>query len=112
MAIYIYPKKISLQDLLSRIYASINSDKTLTWEINNGRIIHTADSEQWNEGGYLYQAEQNNPTCLVFYYQILEGKSPRPDTYGVYNGRFVQMLLNKLTQEIERFEVKDLRNKS
>ncbi|MBF9255628.1 hypothetical protein I2I11_20190 [Pontibacter sp. 172403-2] len=111
MAVFIYPKGLTIAQLFLNIEEKIKSESSPTWEVQENRIIHTASSGQWNEGGYLTRAELNNINYLAYYFKTLSGSQPRSGTYGVYNGRFVEFLMNQFANHIEKIEVKDLRKK-
>ena len=77
--------------LLSSIKADIDSKKIDTWEYDNdGDFTHTP--AQWRKKAWL------RPTIgsgqLTFNEMKPEGVSTLdPEIYGVYNGRFIEMLL-------------------
>lgn len=111
MAVYIYPKA-GADQLLDQIMDRLNSaEESPTWEVRRTKIVHTAQSGQWDEGAYLTLAakKDGNTPCLVFYFKTNPGTKPRSGTFGVYNGRFVQFLMTHFTADITHVMVKDLR---
>ncbi|GAA4365958.1 hypothetical protein GCM10023185_36730 [Hymenobacter saemangeumensis] len=95
--------------LLAAIQAAARQ-RLETWELIDERFVHTAESGQWNAGAYLaYNPGESTADRLVFYYHLEAGTQPHPHTYGVYNGRFTQMLLNHFSARIADIRVRDLR---
>jgi len=89
MAIHVYTKKPTT--LLRKIREGIAAGSIETWEINSdGDFTHTSD--QWKKKGYFTPDRRKG--FLSFGLVGEKNKEMLKEVYGVYHGRFIQMLLN------------------
>ncbi len=77
--------------LLSAIRRAIDNDKIDTWSYDtDGDFTHTAD--QWNRRAWLRPIVREDR--LVFNIIPPRAKDISRVEYGIYHGRFIEMLLN------------------
>ncbi len=85
--------------LLSAIKKAIDDDKIETWAYDeDGDFTHTA--EQWNSRAWLRPAIGDDR--LVFHIVPPRTKSISVTVYGIYHGRFMEMLLNHFDGKFTR----------
>jgi len=90
MAIYVFTAKPST--LLASITKAIDDEEIDTWEYDkDGDFTHSAASGQWANKAWLRPAVQSG--ALVFGLLGQEGVKMTKPVYGVYHGRFIEMLL-------------------
>lgn len=94
---------------------AIDDETIKTWYFNSGTgFTHTAVSNsehQWDKGAYLaYQSASDDATDIQLLYKVLSGSQLTKNTYGILNGRFVEMLMNHFKEVVARIELEDLRN--
>jgi hypothetical protein len=84
--------------LLSAIKKAVDDDKVDTWSYDeDGDFTHTAD--QWNRRAWLRPHIREDR--LVFNIFPPRAKTLSRVMYGIYHGRFIEMLLNHFD---ERFK--------
>ena len=77
--------------LLSKIKASIREEKIVTWEVDSdGDFTHVP--EQWKHKAWL--CPKITEDTLNFNILGTKSKSISTVVYGVYHGRFIEMLLS------------------
>jgi hypothetical protein len=85
------------------IKEAIDGEKVATWKCDSdGDFTHNA--EQWNRRAW-FRPKVEKGRCLIF--SILPPKNTKitRSIYGIYHGRFVEMLLVHFDSEIERVSV-------
>src|ERR1039458_3036094 len=88
MALMVYTSQP--QKLLTDIKKQIDEKKIETWEYDkDGDFTHSVD--QWKNKGYLRPHITSG--CLQFGLLGLKSTSMSRTIYGVYHGRFIEMLL-------------------
>ncbi len=88
MAISVYTSKP--KTLLRKIKAAINDSKIETWEYDSdGDFTHTPD--QWWEKAWFRPFV--NSGLLRFNLVGLDNTRMTKSTYGIYHGRFIEILL-------------------
>jgi hypothetical protein len=102
MAIIIYTDEPD--ELLSAIKTAINDKKIRTWACaKDGRFTHTP--EQWNEKAWLKPIVEEGK--LRFVTKLPAGKEEyEDDVFGVYNGRFSEMLINHFRDDFTKIILK------
>ncbi|WP_133271085.1 hypothetical protein [Hymenobacter radiodurans] len=116
MAVYITLKENIEPEVLLRLIKEKIEDKSIkTWECATTpeyTFMHTPGEpgdQQWNEGARLQVDSIVKP--LKLYYKLRPNAEVRKGTYGVLNGRFVELLFNHFSHLIDAVQVVDLRNK-
>jgi hypothetical protein len=88
MAVHIYTKKP--KTLLRRIKSAIDDGTIKTWEYDQaGHFTH--NSEQWVEKAW-FEASEGNGVLMFGLIGERQVNMTKP-VYGIYHGRFIQMLL-------------------
>jgi hypothetical protein len=76
--------------LLSSIKKGIDENKIQTWAYDaDGDFTHSA--QQWNRQAWLRPSIQSG--MLMFGIIAPKGKTISTEVYGIYHGRFIEMLL-------------------
>lgn len=89
MAIHVFTKKPTT--LLRKIREGIADGSIQAWEIDrDGDFTHTSD--QWQRRGWFTPERQKG--FLSFGLVGEKNQGMLKEVYGVYHGRFIQMLLN------------------
>ena len=87
--------------LLAAIKKEIDNKKIDTWEYDaDGDFTHTPD--QWKKKAWLRPVVQQG--VLLFGLLGPKGVTMKKDIYGVYHGRFIEMLLNHFDNDFATAE--------
>jgi hypothetical protein len=97
MAITVYTA--NPKDLLAAIKQAINDDRVRTWSYDSeGDFTHTA--EQWKDNAWLRPREEE--ARLILNVLAPRSKTLSKTTYGIYHGRFIEMLLTHFDGKFTR----------
>ncbi|MBO2011341.1 hypothetical protein [Hymenobacter negativus] len=111
MAVYITTDGITSVRLMAMIKNEINAKNIKTWQFNTGTgFLHATAKGRWNKGGYLEVQPSKNPNELILYYKVVKGSTLEPGTYGVLNGRFIEMMMNHFKGFYTKIIAKDIRS--
>lgn len=94
--------------LIDRINQSISSGQIKAWLVDSDGD-YTRSMEPWKERAWMRcRFDETDPTHLMFI--IIEPKNQKLSkaTYGVYHGRFAEMLLTHFDVLISRLEITPL----
>lgn len=87
-------------DLLSRIRSQIDAGNIDTWEYDDaGDFTHVPD--QWHRRAWLHPIATPSGALLTFKLIARENAIVTPTIYGVYHGRFIEMLVTHFENEFE-----------
>lgn len=90
MAIIVYTSMPA--QLLGSIKKDIDSGHIVTWEYDSdGDFTHKTSDEQWYKKAWLRPSSQQG--ALLFGLLGQKGVKMSKQIYGVYHGRFIEMLL-------------------
>lgn len=103
MAIFVTTEKPSI--LVEKIKTAIERHEIETWSIDSdGDYTHTAD--QWiNHAWFRAKIEESR---VVFFIICRNDENLSVIDYGVYHGRFTEMLLNHFDKDCDNIEVTPL----
>ena len=96
MAIVIYTSKP--KTLLQSIKSAIDEKKIITWEYDEaGDFTHTTSTEQWENRGWFHPYVSSG----ILQFGLLGQKKIEmtKGLYGVYHGRFIEMLLTHFDED-------------
>ncbi len=97
MAVRVYCE--SPGTLLRKIKAAIRDGSIETWEVDDaGDFTHVP--EQWSKKAWLRPKIMDDH--LIFNIVGQESKPMARAVYGVYHGRFIEMLLNHFDRDFDR----------
>jgi hypothetical protein len=97
MAIYIQTDDPA--GLLSAVKTAIDDDHVRTWSYDSdGDFTHTA--EQWKNGAWLRPRQEEGR--LILNIIAPRGKTLSKLLYGIYHGRFIEMLLTHFDKKFDR----------
>lgn len=89
------------QTLLALIKKEIDGEKIATWAYDSdGDFSHTA--EQWHRRAWL--RPRTEPSRLIFNIFPPRDQTLKRVVYGIYHGRFIEMLLNHFDEKFTRVE--------
>ena len=90
MAIFVYTS--SPAPLLNSIKKDIDSGHIVTWEYDaDGDFTHKTNDQQWYKKAWFRPSAQQG--ALIFGLLGQTGVKMSKPVYGVYHGRFIEMLL-------------------
>lgn len=106
MSIYVNTQEPN--SLVEKIKNDIEQKKIDTWSVDNdGDFTHSA--EQWrNRAWFRAKIEEGR---VVFFIICRKDKNMSVLDYGIYHGRFVEMLLNHYDKDCKSIEVTPLASK-
>lgn len=103
MSIFVKTKSPAL--LIERIKAEIEKGSIVTWSIDSdGDFTHTA--EQWKYQAWIRAKVE--PERVVFFIICRNDKDLSVEDYGIYHGRFTELLLNHFDKDCDSIEVTPL----
>lgn len=83
--------------LLSAIKQAIAEDQIATWSLYNDHFTHSV--EQWSRRAWFKARIEERR--IVFNIVPPKGKIVSRNVYGIYHGRFIEMLLNHFDGQFE-----------
>ncbi|MCQ2365793.1 MAG: hypothetical protein MJ056_01325 [Akkermansia sp.] len=99
------------QTFLSTIYADINNASIDTWKYDNeGDFTHSA--KQWFKKAW-HRPEPINPRLhniynMCFKYVLFDGDAYDHEIYGIYHGRFAEMLIRHYPNDVKALRLTPL----
>ena len=78
---------------------------TWSYDVEAKTFTHTTGNEsQWEDKAYLKPKVVGADT-LELAYEPSKNEAPKEDCYGVYHGRFIELLLNRFSTQLDSVEV-------
>ncbi len=103
MALYVNTKDANA--LLNKLKKAIRDNQVRTWEIDQDGD-YTYVPEQWkNEAWIRYRETRPTPQCLVFGIVARKSKLLTKTVYGIYMGRFAEMLSTHFDDDFDSIEI-------
>jgi hypothetical protein len=91
--------------LLSAVKKAIDDDRVRTWSYDSdGDFTHTA--EQWKNSAWLRPRKEDGR--LIFNIVPPQGKTITKTLFGIYHGRFIEMLLTHFDRKFTRASISAL----
>ena len=111
MAIILKLKNINANDIIDEIYHLINDGTIRVWEYDSeGDFTHS--SSQWNKLSWFRHYISNEGDNWDLKFGIIGNKNFEMSRalYGIYHGRFAEMLLTYFDNYIERFIITPMKD--
>lgn len=92
------------KELVQLIIKEIASGQIATWQYEKGKgFTHTTSSDQWEDRAYLIPKSNGNK--LYFGIRMPKNEEDSAIVYGVYLGRFAEMLLSHFDNYFEKLVI-------